>query len=59
MRKNTDFNYINTGENIYFGASIWVQDIYAYSKRDYSKDRDMQVGMLPPKLSQMMINLSG
>ena len=59
VRKNTDFNYINTGENIYFGASIWVQDIYAYSKRDYSKDRDMQVGMLPPKLSQMMINLSG
>lgn len=59
VKKNTDFNYINTGENTYFWASIWVQDIYAYSKRDYAKTRDMQVGMLPPKLSQMMINLSG
>jgi tRNA G10 N-methylase Trm11 len=36
-----------------------VQNIDEYSKRDYSKDRDMQIGMLPPKLSQMMINLSG
>lgn len=58
VKKNTDFNYINTGENTYFWSSIWVQDIYAYSKRDYAKTRDMQVGMLPPKLSQMMINLS-
>ncbi len=38
--------------------TIWVQDINAYSKRDYSKDRDMQIGMLPPKLCQIMINLS-
>jgi len=56
--KNTDFNYIYTNDNIYFWTGIWVQDIKSYSKRDYSKDRDMQVGMLPPKLCQMMINLS-
>jgi tRNA G10 N-methylase Trm11 len=58
IRRQTDFNYIVTDAATYFGQSIWVQDIYAYSKRDYAKDRDMQVGMLPPKLSQMMINLS-
>lgn len=59
VRKKSDYNYINTGEKSYFWRTIWVQDIYAYSKRDYDKTRDMQVGMLPPKLSQMMINLSG
>lgn len=37
-----------------------VQDINEYSKRDYDKPcRDRKVGMLPPKLSQIMINLSG
>ncbi|MCP4524165.1 MAG: hypothetical protein GY828_08155, partial [Candidatus Gracilibacteria bacterium] len=58
IKRGTDFNYIVTDEATYFGKSIWVQDIYAYSQRDYAKDRDMQVGMLPPKLSQMMINLA-
>lgn len=48
--KNLDINYL--------WKTIWIQDIEKYSRRDYSKDRDMQVGMLPPKLSQMMINIS-
>jgi len=42
----------------YLWKTIWVQDIYSYSKRDYEKNRDMQIGMLPPKLCQMMINIS-
>ena len=58
IKKWTDFSCIITEGSTYFWHSIWVQDIEAYSKRDYSKSRDMQVGMLPPKLSQMMINLS-
>ncbi|QFR39262.1 hypothetical protein A9Q91_03430 [Candidatus Gracilibacteria bacterium 28_42_T64] len=58
IRKETDFTYIITSKVNYFGKSIWVQDIDSYSSRDYSKERDMQVGMLPPKLSQMMVNLS-
>ena len=56
--KKRDFNYIYSWNNVYFWISIWVQDINSYSKRDYSKDRDMQVGMLPPKLCQIMINIS-
>jgi tRNA G10 N-methylase Trm11 len=37
-----------------------VQNINEYSKRDYDKPcRDRKVGMLPPKLSQIMINLAG
>lgn len=60
VKKWTDFNFIywNDGK-IFFWNTIFVQDIYAYSNRDYGKDRDMHVWMLPPKLAQMMINLSG
>ncbi len=57
VEQATDFNLINA-DKLYFWYSIWVQDINSYSERDYSKSRDMQVGMLPPKLSQIMINLS-
>jgi tRNA G10 N-methylase Trm11 len=39
--------------------TVAVQDINAYSKRDYDKPcRNTKVGMLPPKLSQTLINLS-
>lgn len=58
VKKGTDFNFVNTDDGVYFGETIWIQNIDAYSKRDYSKQRDMQVGMLPPKLSQMMLNLA-
>lgn len=58
IKKETDFNLIIVENNEYIWKSIWVQDINNYSKRDWQKDRDMQVWMLPPKLAQMMINLS-
>ena len=58
VKKETDFNFIFVWEKIYFWKTIFVQDIYGYSNRDYSKDRDMYVGMLPPKLAQIMINIS-
>ena len=57
--KKTDFNTICTDNEVYTWTTIWIQDINAYSKRDYGKSRDMQIGMLPPKLSQIMINISG
>jgi tRNA G10 N-methylase Trm11 len=38
----------------------WVQDIEAYRRRDQERPmRDARVGMLPPKLAQIIINLSG
>jgi tRNA G10 N-methylase Trm11 len=47
------------GSDFYLAEVIAVQDIDAYSKRDYKKPfRDMKVGMLPPKLAQIMINLT-
>lgn len=39
--------------------TLFVQDIKSYSARDYARPRrDMKVGMLPPKLAQMMINMA-
>ncbi len=39
---------------------IGVQDIDAYAKRDQARPaRDAKVGMLPPKLAQILINLCG
>jgi len=44
---------------IYIGLTNGVQNIDAYSARDYDRPhRDNQVGMLPPKLAQIIINLA-
>lgn len=41
------------------GRTTWIQDIEAYTNRDRGRPaRDARVGMLPPKLAQMMINLA-
>jgi len=46
------------GQEIW-GQTVFFQDIDTYSLRDYEKPkRDMKVGMLPPKLAQMMINFA-
>ena len=58
VKSGTDYSLIYSEETRYIWRSIWVQYINNYSKRDWQKDRDMQTGMLPPKLCQMMINLS-
>ena len=58
VERGTDFTLIVAGNTEYFGKTVWVQDIENYSKRDYGKTRDMEVGMLPPKLAQMMIHIA-
>jgi len=48
------------GDVFFVGEVVATQDIDSYSKRDYEKPfRDMKVGMLPPKLAQILINLTG
>lgn len=60
LEKGIDISIIKLDNNIYLGKSISIQDIDAYSKRDFDKPgRDAKVGMLPPKLAQIMINLAG
>ena len=58
IESESDFNIVDTGKDSLYWVTIWVQDIETYAQRDYGKKRDMIVGMLPPKLCQMMINIS-
>ncbi|MBT3834710.1 hypothetical protein HOF56_00515 [Candidatus Peribacteria bacterium] len=49
----------STKDDIWIGKTCAVQDIKEYSERDVNKPfRDTNVGLLPPKLAQIMINLS-
>jgi len=49
-----------TDKEFIIGEVVGVQDIDAYGKRDYGKPfRDMRMGMLPPKLAQILVNLAG
>ncbi len=46
------------GEEIWMGRTIAAQDVDSYTKRDIGKPvRDTTVGLLPPKLAQVMLNL--
>ncbi|MDD2693690.1 MAG: hypothetical protein PHY14_02055 [Candidatus Gracilibacteria bacterium] len=57
-KSQTEYNLIQTPAGEEFGVTIACQDIDAYANRDTGKSRDMIVGMMPPKLVQMMINLA-
>lgn len=60
IEKGIDINIIKGSFHYYLGKSVSIQNIDAYSKRDYDKPmRDAKVGMTPPKLAQIMINLAG
>ena len=54
-----EINILEMENVFYISKTIWIQDIQAYSLRDYDKPRrDAKVWMLPPKLAQILINLS-
>ncbi len=54
-----EINVVFGEEKNYLSETIAVQNIDAYSKRDYGRPkRDGLSGMLPPKLAQVMINLA-
>lgn len=45
---------------IIVGRTIFVQAFAEWSERDYGRpEREARVGMLPPKLAHMMVNLAG
>lgn len=51
--------FIKSHAVIYVAQTMIVQDINAYAARDQSRPkRDAKVGMLPPKLAQIIINLA-
>lgn len=50
---------VRSGSKFYIARVTCVQNIDAYSYRDFYKPRrNMLVGMLPPKLAQIILNLS-
>lgn len=57
-KSQSEYNIISLGNIAYIGRTIVCQDIDAYSHRDTAKSRDMIVGMMPPKLTQIMLNLA-
>lgn len=48
------------GKNkIYLAKTLCIQDFKSYGMRDYGRPyRDMKIGMMPPKLAQIMLNLA-
>ncbi len=57
--KKIEIIICQTGNHYFIGRTFGVQDINQYTKRDRSRPkRDARVGMLPPKLAQIFINLS-
>ncbi len=51
--------FVRSGSRTIVAQSIAVQDIEAYARRDRERPkRDARVGMLPPKLAQIIVNLA-
>jgi tRNA G10 N-methylase Trm11 len=50
---------VRVNDKVYLAQTVKVQDITAYARRDQARPhRDSRVGMLPPKLAQIIINLA-
>lgn len=51
--------FIRDGQKTIIAQTVKVQDIESYTRRDRGRPkRDTRVGMLPPKLAQIIINLA-
>ena len=60
LQKGAEIVAIQGTRKIFLGQTVALQDFEEYSHRDYNRpERDPRMGMLPPKLAQIMINLSG
>lgn len=59
ISRGAEIVIIRTKDALSIGRTISVQDFREYSRRDWSKPRpDAESGMLPPKLAQMIINIT-
>lgn len=51
--------FVRDGDEVHLAQTESIQDIDAYAERDHGRPkRDSRVGMLPPKLAQVIINLA-
>lgn len=54
-----EYVVVSNGSSAYLAQTVCIQDIDAYAERDQARPhRDAKVGMLPPKLAQIIINLA-
>lgn len=59
LKKGWEFNFIFLPNKITLSKTLIAQDINNYSHRDYGRpNREARIGMIPPKLAQIMINLA-
>ncbi|MDD4352221.1 MAG: DNA methyltransferase [Candidatus Gracilibacteria bacterium] len=59
LEKGVEFNLLSKNGKVYLATTCAVQDFESYSERDYGKPgRSAKLGMLPPKLAQIMLNLA-
>jgi tRNA G10 N-methylase Trm11 len=60
LLKGAEICIIADQEKIYTAKTLVVQDFEDYGRRDYQRPvRDEKQGMIPPKVAQIMLNLSG
>jgi len=58
--KGAEILIISGIHGFYLGRTLSIQDYQDYSQKDYGRPkRDMESGLLPPKLAKIMLNLSG
>jgi tRNA (guanine10-N2)-dimethyltransferase len=56
---NAEIVLVSDGHTIHVAKTRSIQNVDSYSKRDFERPkRDARVGMLPPKLAQIMLNLA-
>ena len=60
LSKGAEIVAIKGSKKIFLGRTVALQDFEDYGRRDFSRpERDPRLGMLPPKLCQIMINICG
>jgi tRNA G10 N-methylase Trm11 len=60
IEEGAEFIIVKSKQKIILGRTIAIQEFEAYGERDFDRPgRSARRGMLPPKLSQIMINLAG
>ncbi len=60
IEKGFELNLISVGDDIRTAQTLAIQDYEQFRIIDFEKPRsDRQMGMLPPKLARIMVNLAG
>ncbi|MBL8030545.1 MAG: hypothetical protein JNN11_04840 [Candidatus Doudnabacteria bacterium] len=60
LQKGAEVCLLVGKDKIYTAKTLTVQDFEDYGRRDYQRPiRDEKQGMIPPKVAQIMINMSG